>query len=268
MIELRRTVRFSVSPGGHAHTPAASGYGGNPAPRGLARHVELDVACAGDADPRCGYIVNIKTIDHAVRDGALPLIARACDEQPHADPATLLPAIIAAVAQRLPVPLRSVRWHASPYASFEMRSDQPASVVIRQRYELAASHRLHVDEWTDEANRAAFGKCNNPSGHGHNYIVEPEVRAALKPTGPSLDRATLDRAVHSTILDPFDHMYLNEVPPFAPARGEPAINPSVENIARVFHDRLRDALRDAAPDAELLRLCVWETDRTSATYPA
>ncbi len=41
-----------------------------------------------------------------------------------------------------------------------------------RRYMLSASHRLHTDSLSAEENRAAYGKCNNPHGHGHNYVVE------------------------------------------------------------------------------------------------
>ena len=37
-----------------------------------------------------------------------------------------------------------------------------------RRYMMSASHRLHSDALTEEENRAAYGKCNNPHGHGHN----------------------------------------------------------------------------------------------------
>ncbi len=43
---------------------------------------------------------------------------------------------------------------------------------LSRRYHFAASHRLHVDALSPERNREIFGKCNNPFGHGHNYIVE------------------------------------------------------------------------------------------------
>jgi 6-pyruvoyltetrahydropterin/6-carboxytetrahydropterin synthase len=42
---------------------------------------------------------------------------------------------------------------------------------------LLASHRLHVDALSPERNREIFGKCNNPFGHGHNYVVQVTFRA-------------------------------------------------------------------------------------------
>ena len=44
--------------------------------------------------------------------------------------------------------------------------------IFGRRYHFSASHRLHVEALSEEENRATFGKCNNPFGHGHNYVVE------------------------------------------------------------------------------------------------
>ena len=52
---------------------------------------------------------------------------------------------------------------------------------VTRRYRLAASHRLHSDELSADANREMYGKCNNPFGHGHNYIVEVSARGPLDP---------------------------------------------------------------------------------------
>ncbi len=43
---------------------------------------------------------------------------------------------------------------------------------LSRRYRLSASHRLHSDAFSEERNRAVYGKCDNPYGHGHNYVVE------------------------------------------------------------------------------------------------
>ncbi|MEM7622655.1 MAG: 6-carboxytetrahydropterin synthase, partial [Planctomycetota bacterium] len=99
------------------------------------------------------------------------------------------------------------------------------------------------------------------SGHGHNYQVEPAVRIT---PGAAFDLATLERLTGEAVIDPFDHTHLNEdTPDFNTQSG---VNPSVENIAKVFFDRLAPKL--TAAGAELATITVWETDRTSATYPA
>lgn len=79
-----------------------------------------------------------------------------------------------------------------------------------RRYMLSASHRLHANALTAEENRAAYGKCNNPHGHGHNYVIEVlaggEVAAE---TGMVINLADLDAMMQIKVLDRFDHMNLN-----------------------------------------------------------
>ncbi len=138
--------------------------------------------------------------------------------------------------------------------------------VVRQRFEIAAAHRLHVPSMSDEANRAAFGKCNNPRGHGHNYVIEPAVEVAIAPSANAFSLATLERLVDEHILKPYDHTHLNEdTRAFNIAAG--GVNPSVENIAKVFYEALAPAVK-ATGTARLRSIRVWETEKTSAEYGA
>ena len=146
------------------------------------------------------------------------------------------------------------------------------TALMRQKFDIAAAHRLHVPSLSDEENRALFGKCNNPRGHGHNYQFEPVIELPISDGVPALTLAQLERLAQLAIVDRFDHTHLNlDTPDFAADSG---VNPSVENIARVFFDHLRRAIEGHAaalpPDRRprLRSMTVWETDRTSATYPA
>lgn len=260
--DLRRTVRFAINPDQRAGDRGANSFAGSPAARGLARHYEIDATCRGPLDPVLGYVIDIKDIDQAVRDAALPLIAQA---DPESDPARLLPDLFQAVAARLSTPLRALRWWLTPYYSVEMCADAPARASIRQRFDFAASHRLHVPALSDEENRRRFGKCNHPSGHGHNYRLEPCVEVALN-AGPALTLDQLERLTIDAVIQRFDHKNLNiDTAEFADGRG---LNPTVENIARVCFDLLAPAIAAASPSARLRSVTVWETDRTSCTYPA
>jgi 6-pyruvoyltetrahydropterin/6-carboxytetrahydropterin synthase len=88
------------------------------------------------------------------------------------------------------------------------------SVSVTRRYRFCAAHRLHTDCLSPEENRAAFGKCNNPNGHGHNYVVFVTVALdADRSRRP--DMAGLDRVVDETIVKRFDHRDLNRDPLFA-----------------------------------------------------
>lgn len=270
MLTLRRTVRFAVNPGDDGATPPAgdNGYAGVPAMRGLGRHYELDIACLGETSAVTGYFMDIKAIDRAARATLVRDIIRAAHATPEAEPWVVLAGGLGALDAALGGAVASVRWRLSPYYSIEMTPREPASVVIRQRFELAAAHRLHVPTLSAEENRAIFGRCNHPSGHGHNYIVEPAVRVpAARPGETAGARAgllgELERIVKRVILDRFDHTHFNvDTEEFREGLG---LNPSVENIAKVFFERLAPEIRPLG--GELAAVTVWETEKTSATYP-
>ena len=81
---------------------------------------------------------------------------------------------------------------------------------LTRRYMFSASHRLHSDEMSAQENRATYGKCNNPYGHGHNYMVEVTVSGRVdEQTGMVCNLADLDHFVHSEILERYDHQNLN-----------------------------------------------------------
>jgi 6-pyruvoyltetrahydropterin/6-carboxytetrahydropterin synthase len=83
-------------------------------------------------------------------------------------------------------------------------------VHFSRRYHFSASHRLHVDALTPEQNRKTFGKCNNPFGHGHNYVVQVTVSGLVDPaTGMVTNLADLDSFAQDNMLSLFDHANLN-----------------------------------------------------------
>jgi 6-pyruvoyltetrahydropterin/6-carboxytetrahydropterin synthase len=87
---------------------------------------------------------------------------------------------------------------------------------VTRRYRFCAAHRLHTDHLSAEDNWAAFGKCNNPNGHGHNYVVLVTVAGSGEQSGgQSLDLVQLDRIVTERIVNRFDHHDLNQDPDFA-----------------------------------------------------
>jgi 6-pyruvoyltetrahydropterin/6-carboxytetrahydropterin synthase len=108
-------------------------------------------------------------------------------------------------------------------------------VRVTRTYRFAAAHRLHAAALSADENREIFGKCNNPFGHGHNYLVEVAFRGAVDAsTGRAADPPALDRLIAEQVLAPFHHANLNEdVPEF---RGTV---PTTENLALVIERRLR-----------------------------
>lgn len=87
---------------------------------------------------------------------------------------------------------------------------------LTRGYMFSASHRLHSDEMSEEENRATYGKCNNPYGHGHNYRVEVTVSGRVdERTGMVCNLVDLDAFVNQEILERYDHQNLNLLSEFA-----------------------------------------------------
>ncbi len=261
MVELRRSVRFHVNlpdPSSDPDAPASDDRGGGDR---LAAFYELEVACAGEPDPDTGYLVNISDIDEVVRRDVVPRIQRVCATTPRTSPAGLLGDVLADLQPALGKIVAGVTWRLTPYHSISIRIKSMERVTISQTFEYSASHRLHCAAMSPQENQATFGKCNNPNGHGHNYRVEVAAGAALDNGHPALTHSQLERIVTSHVLDRFDHKHLNlDVDLFA------KLNPSVENIARVCYELLTSPIDDAGGQLEYVR--VWETEKTSCTYPA
>jgi 6-pyruvoyltetrahydropterin/6-carboxytetrahydropterin synthase len=126
-----------------------------------------------------------------------------------------------------------------------------AKVYLGRRYMLSASHRLHTGALSVDENRAAYGKCNNPHGHGHNYVVEVLVGGPVDPEiGMVLNLAALDEVMRKKVIDRFDHANLNSDPLFA------NWVPTTENLCRGIFGILKDAL----PAGELEYVRVEETE--------
>jgi 6-pyruvoyltetrahydropterin/6-carboxytetrahydropterin synthase len=130
---------------------------------------------------------------------------------------------------------------------------------VTRRYEFAASHRLDSARLSGEENRKLYGKCNNPYGHGHNYVVEVSARGPLDgATGRAVDTALLDELVARQVLGPFQHRNLNaEVAAFE------RVPPTSENLGVEICRRLKENWKTVFPGAwpELEKIRIAETAR-------
>src|SRR5262249_40422860 len=108
-------------------------------------------------------------------------------------------------------------------------------VELGRRYRFAASHRLYSARLSEEENRRTYGKCANPYGHGHNYMVEVRISGAVDPaTGMIANLVDLDAFVNERVIEPFDHRSLqDEVPVFH------NVVPTTENLCKEIFDRLK-----------------------------
>lgn len=127
---------------------------------------------------------------------------------------------------------------------------------LSRRYHFSASHRLHVDALSPEKNRETFGKCNNPFGHGHNYVVQVTFSGPVNDeTGMVTNLGDLDSFAQREMLDLFDHANLNTLEPFLD-RVSTTENLSIE-VWRIF---------SSYSHAKLERVCIEETGNNSFEY--
>lgn len=110
-------------------------------------------------------------------------------------------------------------------------------IRVTRRYPFSASHRLHAASLSDEENARLYGKCNNPYGHGHNYVLDVSVRGPVdESSGQAAPLVVLDRLVRESVLEAFDHKNLNEdVAAFR------AVVPTTENVSIEIQRRLAEA---------------------------
>jgi 6-pyruvoyltetrahydropterin/6-carboxytetrahydropterin synthase len=126
-----------------------------------------------------------------------------------------------------------------------------------RRYMLSASHRLHSDALSDAENREVYGKCNNPHGHGHNYVVEVLMGGAVDAeTGMVVNLTALDEAVRSRVIERFDHTNLNLDPLFTKRV------PTTENLCRAVFELIDGSVEPA----RLVQVRVEETENNFFEY--
>ena len=128
---------------------------------------------------------------------------------------------------------------------------------LTRRYMFSASHRLHSDEMSAEENRATYGKCNNPFGHGHNYTVEVTVGGPVdEQTGMVCNLVDLDGFVHNEILERYDHQNLNLLPEFTDDV------PTTENLCIAIYEIVKRGFHHA----HLEKVRIEETMMNSFEY--
>src|SRR5271156_3413677 len=119
--------------------------------------------------------------------------------------------------------------------SAQTAAAKDAMIRITRKVEFSASHFYNNPNFSAEEKRRAFGKCNNPHGHGHNYTLEVTIAGEPDPaTGMVLDLKELKELLEREVMDRMDHRHLNyEVPELA------GKIPTCENIAAVIWQLLQ-----------------------------
>jgi 6-pyruvoyltetrahydropterin/6-carboxytetrahydropterin synthase len=134
-------------------------------------------------------------------------------------------------------------------------------VRLERRYRFSASHLYRRPDWSEEENRARFGKCANLPGHGHNYRLFVTVQGKVDPqTGFVVDLGALDSVVAAQVLERLDHQHLNTaIPEFQEGRDIP----SSENLVGWIQRQLQAAVPSGA---ELVKLRLEEDEDLAAEW--
>ena len=131
---------------------------------------------------------------------------------------------------------------------------------LGRRYRFSASHRLHAPSLGDEENVALYGKCNNPYGHGHDYVLEISLRGEPEASsGLLVGVGELDALVRREVLDGYDQKHMNvQIERFATKP------PTTENVAEDIYQRLDRAWPSNWPALNSVKIL--ETRRNTVEY--
>jgi len=128
-------------------------------------------------------------------------------------------------------------------------------VTLTSRYRFSASHRLDTAALTPEENRRLYGKCNNPHGHGHDYVLEITVDGPVDRDGQVVNREAMNTLIRGRVLARLDHKNLNlDLPQFAHTVA------TTENLATLVRETLAEHW---TLPARLARVRISETGRNS-----
>ncbi|PDW01961.1 6-carboxytetrahydropterin synthase [Candidatus Viridilinea mediisalina] len=242
--ENQRVFGKCISPYGHGH------------------NYTLDVTITGTLDPRTGMVMNmtelkalvnevLEEFDHKHLNEDTPYFK---DQLPTTE--NLVRVLWQLIAAHLPTVARLA--HLRIYEQPDLWADYDGAeeTTFARAYSFAAAHRLHAPALSAEENRAVYGKCNNPNGHGHNYTLEVSVTGPHDPaTGMVIDLEAMDRSVRA-VLDQLDFCHLDhEVAAFA---DKPS---TAENIVVYLWDELAPRF-----EGRLSHLKLWETRKNVFTY--
>ena len=256
MVYLTRKIEFSASH--RYHNPDFSPeenariFGKCNNPNGHGHNYVLEVTVGGETDPATGMVLDLKELkelmerevmdrmDHRSLNHEVPELAGQIPTCENIAAAHL--EIAGAQGSPRQAGPRSPVGEPRPVRRLLRRRRRVVRLELTRRYAFNAAHRLHSPHLSDAENQRVYGKCNNPYGHGHNYVAEVTVTGPLDPaTGMIAHLTELDRFVAREVIEPFDHKNLNEDLPAFRDRV-----PTTENLCIEIFDRLKHVSRARA----------------------
>ncbi|NIP28879.1 MAG: hypothetical protein GWO38_34995 [Phycisphaerae bacterium] len=238
-------------------------FASKPAGEGLSIFFEMSVEVTGDVEPATGFVVNVIDIDKKVREYVVPIFAERVREKYRQgkhiglfDIAELLRSARGQLADKFgAATISQMSLKLNPFRKITIKPEDKKMIYFSEKFEFAATHKLWNDEFSDERNFEVFGKCANPTGHGHNYVVEVTIKA--REGKDSFRIGDFEKIVDDEFVQLVDHKNLNvDVAEFCKT------NPTVENIAVFAWVKLAGKFGDPT----LHCVTVMETDKTYCSY--
>ena len=263
MHKLSRLVRFSINPFLPEDSSGFNSFASKPAGEGLSIFFELAVALIGEVEPATGFVINVNDIDKNVRKYVVPVFAQQIREDFRQgrhigffEITKLLKSAWGQLADKFgTAKLRELSLALNPFRKVTVDCEDCKMSYFSEKFEFVATHKLWNDDFSDERNRKVFGKCANPAGHGHNYVVEVTIKRPVGEGGLCI--GDFERVVDDEFVKLVGHKNLNvDVPYFAKAI------PTVENIAAFAWEKLVGKFGEAV----LHCVTIWETDKTYCSY--
>jgi 6-pyruvoyltetrahydropterin/6-carboxytetrahydropterin synthase len=273
MHKLSRQIRFAIDPFSDSTEIGANSYCAKPTSNGLSVFFALWVELKGAVNKDTGFVVNVSDIDRIVREKGIkifdnfvknclaptPVVGGCSFEQV----GQLLSRVWKTIEKDfLPAQVSGLSVELTPARKIGIKENGGDMLYFSEKFEFSASHTLWNDKFSDSENEKVFGKCANPSGHGHNYIVEVTIKKTGLAPGPvpggqNINAGDFERIVQQDFISIVDHKNLN-----ADVGYFKKINPTVENIAEFAFNSLVGKLKPLELDC----VTVWENDRTFCSY--
>ena len=261
MHKLCRVVRFSVNPFLPQTPTGYNSYCSKPGGEGLAVFFALWVELEGAINSDTGFVVNLVDIDRTVRLKAVPIfdkqIRESFSKAEHIDLERLCECLAQSgqeLRSSFKTRLSRLSLELNPLRKVTMDMEDSDLIYYSEKFEFAAMHKLWNDKFSDEKNFEVFGKCANPTGHGHNYVVEVTVKV---PRGSGFSFGSYSKVVDENFIELVDHKNLNADVEFFADK-----NPTVENITAFGWGQLSGKFGSAVLD----EVRVWENDRAFCSY--
>jgi len=263
MHRLVRQVRFSIDPFSGQQAQGFNSFASKPAGEGLPVYLELEAGILGQVDGDTGFVVNVTEIDRKAREFAVAVmeekIKKAFAEARNIsfpEIGNLLTEVRDVLRDKFAgMTVSDLALKLNPFRKVSIDCEVDDMIYFSEKFEFAAMHKLWNRDFSEQKNFDVFGKCANPSGHGHNYVIEVTIKA--KEGKEKFSYGEFEKVVDGEFVQQVDHKNLNEDIQFFREH-----IPTVENIA-VF---AWNSLEGRFENVKLHSVTVWETDRTSCTY--